>query len=379
MELMQASRQWATRPADERFTSLTDLYSKTKEMRERANQKVQSSRRLKVSPHITDGDKGIMVQIGDEAPGILSNWSFGQMAGLAGAPTSYLKKLHPALVSDCMNYGLRFIRDSEDVGILTHDYRDTLGELKTDGDIVNAFSISAATGPNYGRIWNEEVVGTLHRKFGDGVTGQWKVPGEFGKDVPVTKDNTTIYGSDRDFFVFLADEKNKVEVANRRNGQPGALSRGFFVSQSEVGSGSLYLAFFLFDYACSNRIVWGAREFKEVRIRHTARAPDRWLEELEPTLIAYSEGAAKPVEETIKAAQEAKLKDDLDDFLKNRKFTDNQINLIKLAHETEEDRPMETIWDVTTGITAYAKGIRNNDDRVAVERQAGRILDLVAA
>ncbi len=375
MELFQASNQWASRPADQRFTSLTDLHARTLHMRERAHQSVVSSRKLHI--HGVD-DKALAYSIGDNEQGVLTHWSFGQACALAGAPVGYMRKLHPKLVADNMNYGLRFMRDSADVGLLTHDYRPDLGEDVSQLDAMNALQLSAATGPNYGRIWNSDVVGTLVKNFGDGVTGQWKVPGEFGRDVPVTKENTTIYGSDRDFFVFLADEKNKVEVANRRNGQPGALSRGFFVWQSEVGAQSLGLAFFLFDYACSNRIVWGAREYKEVRIRHTARAPDRWLEEIMPTLEGYADASAKPVEETIKAAQQRKISEDLDSFFKNRQFTEAQVGGIKNAHMTEEGRPMETIWDVTTGITAYAKNLRNMDARVEVERKAGKILDLVA-
>ena len=35
--------------------------------------------------------------------------------------------------------------------------------------------------------------------------------GEFGKQVEITRDNTTIYGSDRDMFIFLADEENRID------------------------------------------------------------------------------------------------------------------------------------------------------------------------
>jgi hypothetical protein len=31
------------------------------------------------------------------------------------------------------------------------------------------------------------------------------------------------------------------------------------------------------DYVCVNRIVWGADQYTEVRLRHTKGAPDRWL------------------------------------------------------------------------------------------------------
>jgi hypothetical protein len=48
------------------------------------------------------------------------------------------------------------------------------------------------------------------------------------------------------------------------------------------------------------------------------------------------------------------------------------------AHELEEGRPMETLWDAVCGITAAAKSINTQDDRVAWERAGGRLLDLAA-
>src|SRR4029077_3736004 len=115
-------------------------------------------------------------------------------------------------------------------------------------------------------------------------------PVEFGNRIPVTKENTPLFASDRDMFVFLADEDRRIEVPDRRNGSGGSMARGvfvldseggdktpglgFFVWNSEVGDKTLGLGFFLFDYVCCNRIVWGADQYTEVRIRHTKGAPD---------------------------------------------------------------------------------------------------------
>jgi hypothetical protein len=85
----------------------------------------------------------------------------------------------------------------------------------------------------------------------------------------------------------------------------GSFARGFFVGNSEVGKSSLFAGFFLFDYVCCNRIIFGADQYTEVRIRHTKGAPDRWLEEIVPVLQDYSEGSAKPVVQAIEDAQQA--------------------------------------------------------------------------
>lgn len=380
--LMQASRQWATRPADERFTSLIDLNLHMQAIRDNSRDRVVSTRHIEVQPHSADPRGGITIasEMGRSTP---TNWSFNQLSALAGAPVSYLKSLPAPLVSDCMNYGLRFKRDAADVNLMM-TRTSTESDLDLDGNPQVYSELRAATGPGYGRIWNAELSQALVDRFGDGLSGDFRVPGEFGKAVQVTKSNTTIYGSDRNVFVFLADEKNRVEMSNRRDGKGGSLARGFFVWNSEVGSDVMGAAFFLFDYACSNRIVWGAQGYKEIRLRHTRHAPDRWVEEIAPVLTAYAHESAAPVEQTIAAAQKAKLDDDLDVFLKNRftgsaAFSKNEVAAISDAHVREEGRPIETLWDLTTGITAYAKTIPNNDDRVAVERKAGKVLDMVAA
>lgn len=371
--LMQCSRQWSTRPADQRFVSLLDLQRKVRTERDNSVSSVVSTRDLHVIPHPADPKRGITIE-GSKGLYDPTHFSFGQLASLAKAPAGYLRTLPAPLVADAMNYGLRFSRDAEEVGVLR---TRTTFEDETSGDSVEHVELRAATGPRYGRIWNEDIVNSLVDRFGDGLTGKFRVPGEFGRRVPVTKDNTTIYGSDRDIFVFLADEENRIGMSNRRDGQPGSLARGFFVWNSEVGSATMGIAMFLFDYVCQNRIVWGVKEFKEVRLRHTAAAPDRWLEEITPTLRAYAESSAAPIEETIKIAQQKRVDDDLDAFLKNR-FSASESVAIKAAHEREEGRPIETIWDATTAVTAHAKTIRNQDDRVAMERRGGAILDLVA-
>ena len=360
-----ASRQWATRPADERYTSLIDMQQHFNAQRAVSRDRVISTRGFRAAP--VDGDhKGLVVEALTGRAGsstevsLPTHWSFGQLANLSGAPASYLRKLPSELAADCFNYGMRQ-RDVGEVKLLLRD------------DLSNGVaSLSAATGPNYGRIWNGDIVDALVSRFGDGVEGKFRVPGEFGEIVPVTRENTTLYASDRDMFVFLADEQNRIDIPDRRGGRTGSMARGFFVWNSEVGDGTFGIATFLFDYVCKNRIVWGAEGYKEVRIRHTSGAPDRYIEEVAPALVAYANSETRSITEAIDGARQARV-ENIDDFLSKR-FTTGQVKGIKLAHEVDEDRPIETVWDAVTGITAYARGIPNQNDRVTVERAAGVIL-----
>ena len=54
MLLMQAHNQWATRPADERFVSLTDLHEHNKSNRWNSKQAVVSTRKIEVQPVYSD-------------------------------------------------------------------------------------------------------------------------------------------------------------------------------------------------------------------------------------------------------------------------------------------------------------------------------------
>jgi len=71
--------------------------------------------------------------------------------------------------------------------------------------------LRAVTGPDYGRIYDHELVAAVQKIAGNG-TGdtRWKVPGVldwstgvYNPDVDISKNTTTLYASDRDVFLFL--------------------------------------------------------------------------------------------------------------------------------------------------------------------------------
>ena len=371
MELMNANRQWSSRPADERFRSLHELaafcgYEKTNSAR-----RVLPNRGLTVVPSATD-PLDIAVSGPNGHPAQFTHWAFSQLASLAGVPSSYIRAsgMPGALAADCLNWGLHHARSVESVSVLLRKREDDAGN--------RSVYASAFNGPDYGVVWNADIADTLIREFGDGVTGAWRVPGEFGKSLDrVTKDNTTLYASDRDMWCFLADEDRRVEVPNRRNGQSGSLARGFYISNSEVGASRLVLGMFLFDYVCCNRIIWGAEQHTEIKIRHTSGAPHRWLEEVKPILRQYAEASPASVSDTIAAARQQKIKGDVETFLASR-FGKSTADRIQATHQLEEMRPIETLWDAVTGATAFARQIEHVDARVKIERSAGELLKMVA-
>ena len=117
-------------------------------------------------------------------------------------------------------------------GLIAH--RGELVKTLETGD--GRTELRAVTGPDYGRIWDHERVSAVMKIAGSG-TGdtRWKVPGTLDWSsmrhnpfVEVTKDNTTLYASDRDVFLFLVDDANPIEAGRLPNGDPDLFFRGFY-------------------------------------------------------------------------------------------------------------------------------------------------------
>jgi hypothetical protein len=361
MNLTQANKEWRSRPDDERFTSLTDMLNFCSAARDYGHSIVLNPTAIQVS---ADGDDGVEIELPSVGKVAATHWAFSQLAARAEAPADYMRKLPAPLVAACLQHGLA--KRQKDAGVLVQ--RSLYGNR-----------LRAVTGPEYGRIWNADVVAELVDRFGDGRTGDFRVPGEFGQAVEITKQNTTLFASDRDMFVFLADEEHRVEVPNRRDGKPGSLARGFFVWNSEVGRCTFGIATFLFDYVCGNRIVWGAENYREVTIRHTLHAYDRWIGRAIPMIREFTSAAPDREAQIIENARAKTMTgEEVDKFLASRFTTKARVIGIKEAFIEDEGRPVENLWDVVTAVTAYARKFPHQDVRIAYEREAGEILALAA-
>ena len=363
--LSRASHEWAKRRDDERYLTLTALRDQAKADLDHSAEKVITTKMLSVAP-VAEDFRGLVVQGPNGSPVAPTHWSIGQLATRVGVK-GLDRDLPTPIVADIFNWKIKN-SNADTVKVLL---RRPPGE---DAQLVSV------TSPTYGRVRNYTIAEALVKRFGNGIDGNFRVPGIFGKEIENTKQDTTFYLGDRSMFVFLTDERNKIEIPNRRNGKPGLLSRGFFVWNSEVGSDTLGLATFLFDYVCRNRTVWGVDGYREFKIRHTSGAPDRWLYEMAPKLERYAQSSTRLLEDTIHAAQAKRIgsREEVEEFLLKR-FTKSQTNQIQALHLRDEQRPIETLWDASVGVTAYAQQITWQDDRVSLERDAGKILDLVAA
>jgi hypothetical protein len=367
----RVSSEWFSRPDDERFLSLTDLNDVVRARADRATTRVVDSKAIRVEARSDSPERLSLMVPDEERPIAPTNWAFGQLCSLVGAPASYLRELPAALAGINLQHGLVAHR-GEQVKLLQTD--DGRTELR------------AATGPEYGRIWDYELVEAVMKIAGDGV-GQtrWKVPGvldwsnmHYNPYVDVTRDTTTLYASDRDVFIFLVDDTHPIEAGKLPNGDPDLYFRGFYCWNSEVGAKTLGMATFYLRAVCMNRNLWGVENFEEVKIRHSKFAANRFAREAAPALEHFADSSPMPFLSGIKTARErivARKDEDRETFLRKRGFSKAETAKIVTTVLNEEGRPPETIYDFVQGITAFARTRTNQDSRLEVEGKARKLLE----
>jgi hypothetical protein len=359
--LTAASAQWASRPDDQRFLTLDDLAASVAARRD-----LSRARDLRLD-HLTldhDADNKLYLAGHNGARVQFTNWSFGQFASLMHTPGAYLRSLPAPLARLNLEYALEQTdAGRQDAKLL---YRaPTAGE--PDGEA------RALTSTSYGRIWDAQVVQAVQRINQD---GRWHVPPPFNsKDFTVDKRSTTLYASDRDVFIFLVDEARPIEIDGQR------YYRGFYCWNSEVGKATFGLASFLYSYVCANRIIWGARDVEELRIRHTSLAPDRFIEQARPALQAMSEASDRPIVEAIQKAKQTRVGKtvaDVEKWLAGKGFGRFEakvaINMAERGGDTGSSGDPTNVWDLVQGGTAAARAIGHTDSRLEAERKWSALL-----
>jgi hypothetical protein len=374
----RVSSEWLSRPGDERFLSLGDLADAVRGRAERSRARVVDTASIHVEASRTDPERLTLIVPGANEPIAPTHWSFGQLAAQIGAPAAYLRQLPAVLAGINLQYGLTSHR-SEQIKTLETDDVGSGGRVE----------LRAVTGPDYGRIYDHELVSAVQRIAGNG-TGdtRWKVPGVlnwstgvYNPRVDITKDTTTLYASDRDVFLFLVDDLNPIEAGKLPDGSPDLFFRGFYCWNSEVGAKTLGMASFYLRAVCQNRNLWGVEDFEEITIRHSKYAANRFAHEAAPALLNFANSSPMPFVNGIRAARErivARTDEDRSDFLRRRGFSKAETGKIIETVLAEEGRPPESIFDFVQGITAVARDKPHQDARLDMEAKAKRLLDRAA-
>jgi hypothetical protein len=370
----RVSSEWFSRPDDERFLSLAELYAAVSARAECATARTVETRAIRIEARRDDAERLALIVPDRENPVLPTHWSFGQLCSLVGAPASYLRDLPAPLSGVNLQHGLLSHRAEL---VKTLEAEDGRVELR------------AVTGPDYGRIWDHELVAAVMKIAGNG-TGdtRWKVPGVLdwatmthNPFVDVTRETTTLYASDRDVFIFLVDDTNPIEAGRLANGDPDLYFRGFYCWNSEVGSKTLGIASFYLRAVCMNRNLWGVEGFEEISIRHSKFAAQRFAHEATPALMNFARSSPAPFIAGVKAARErivARKDEERETFLRKRGFGKADTAKVIATVLDEEGRPPESVFDFVQGITAIARTKSHQDARLELEGKAKTLLERAA-
>jgi hypothetical protein len=384
MNLYQASNQWATRPADERYWSLAEMYDACLGHHQTAREAKVGLSDLYVTP---DHDNNLLL-CGKEARAVLTHHCFGQVAAKAGAPAEYLRSLPRDLACRNVNHGLMRAAGSDENGVnlLLHQ----------NGKLV----VRSMTSEHYSRIWNYQIVQLLQRLGED-----WRVPparpamadqpgvrrataadilpnqGDFGLQVRVGDliAPAGLYASDHDCFVFLVNENRRID-----DGSGPGLARGFFVLNSEVGGAAFKVIRFAYRHVCGNHIVWGASGVEELRIVHRGNADRRFGYEMMCELRKYADESASLEEGRILAAKQLVLGNTQENLIDRlfkaqiapKRTLEAAYDVAKQESDVYRDIDPRSAWGMAQGMTALARNELYTDKRAALERASGKILQM---
>lgn len=359
--LSQAHNQWASRPADQSFLTLQALHDAVEARTARARE----FKGTLISSLRTEAEgKDIKLVGKSNVPSSLTHWAFSQLSRLISYPAHALRVLPASLATQVINNRL-----AANYGPSS----DATTKLLL--DVNGSYAVRALTGDNYTRIWDRDVT---RRALTLGDKGWQPAP-----ETQLANGGSTrgLYASDHDVFLFLVD--NDRRVFEKQPG--GGLSRGIIIGNSEVGDKAWWFLTFLYAYICGNHNIWGVEGVRELRIAHRGNADERAFNQLTVELKKYQDASTAGDEARIQQAiqfQIAGTKDEVLDKLFASKAFDLSRDILTQAYDAAEQHEdwylasPRSAWGFGNGLTEVARAIPHTDERVRVERAAGKVFEL---
>lgn len=386
VNLMDANRQWANRPADERFWGLDDLNARLLSVKEHAVEARADIKRVRVEA-VDDG-----LKIGGDKNGALvgiTNHAFGQLCNRVEFPAGAIVKVSADIAADIINYRIEQMDNDTEVQLLMDQREDGV-------------TIRSVTSEKYARIFGADLMPFLFAMRDAG----WKVPparpnvnnapgSRLATEADVLANQSSgltikvgdpiapagLYAGDRDMFTFMVNTDEQIDDGTGRK-----WSRGFFLSNSEVGAGSVNLTEFMMAEVCGNHIVWGANNIVQVRYRHVGEAYDRTMEALELAYTKLKDWRAPELARQLDIMRNHEIvplanKEGLIDALYKMRLTPVLTQkVIDAAYDAgmeygEIDGAMpNTPLGIVHGITRYSQTLSNANERYKMDAAGGLIL-----
>jgi hypothetical protein len=386
MNLFTASQQWATRPNDERFWNLQEMFAACNGYRATSQVSEYNLKELTVDAKVLhEGSQPEMLLVSPKGGGaIMSHYAFGQLCTRVSAPASYLRTLPAGVSGALINFGINQAAADDKKAVVLHH--------QANGNRV----ARCITSDKYARIWNDDVC-----KWAMNLGNGWQVPparpmncdasririateqdvltaGQFGLSVQVGQEigPAGLYASDHDMFVFMVNQTVAIEQGKE------TLFRGFFISNSEVGDKRLKLTMFLYNHVCGNHICWGTRDVTEFSVVHIGdQAYSRYRVAQGKIMSAIQADTSKD-REFIRLAQNFSLgmkKEEVVELVQKR--TDLNGKQAESAWELAEQHAdvhgdPRSAWGYTQGVTRLSQLSQYQDARDKLDRTGRQILEM---
>ena len=353
-----AHREWATRPPDERYTSVQALYEAARARRQHLDARLIDTGSFRTEA--VEDDLVIRETSGRTAA--LTHWSFGQLATLAGAPPQYLRTLPATIASDAINHGLQRV---------PRDHHQVFAEDTT------PWTVHAITSPRYARVHHDELASRVLDLMARHPS--WHLPlgyqdGEYG--APLVPSGA--YLGDRDLFLFLVDGNRDLE--DPTDPTQSGLFRGFILRNSDVGAAALTLDLFLFRTVCGNHVIWGFQQVAGFRRRHIgASIQDAWTSSLHDVCGALEADAGRDRTrlQRLTTLELGPTRDAVLEAVRRRLDVSQQhaTEAYTIAEQVEPNP--RSVWGYVQGLTRLSQRTPWQDGRFALDRAASRLLTLV--
>ena len=392
MELFRAHNQWATRPADERFTTVAEMLEACKAYADVAAEYKADPQDINVGIGNLDDGSQEPVLIGEGGHAArLSNWAFGQLCQRVTAPADYLRTLPAADAAHLLQWGMDNRQQGSGKSL----------KLLIQGNNGDSL-LRAITGTGYKRFWNWRVCEGLQVLEERG----WQVPpARPWPNAPVAFTRIAgpsdvlrgqswglsvsegsliapagLYASDHDMFAFMVNQDRRINVPGNSTG----LYRGFFVEHSEVGDSAYNVWLFLYENVCGNHIVWNASQVKHISIAHKGDALERIADNLRVQLREYADSSASDEESKLKLLATTELgvnKLEVVELLFSRRLLTR--GMAERAYDTceQQQTPLDgsnprTPWGIAQGLTRLSQNAQYADQRNLIDRAAGKVLEV---
>ena len=354
-----AHREWATRPPDERFASVSALYEAARVRRDRTEERVIETRQFHTEAPTPDG---LVLREPSGLTAGLTHWSFEQLAAIAGAPPKYLRTLPADLASSAINHGLR--RHHRDEHVLYAERAEP-------------WTIHAVTSQRYARVHHDELAARvldlmaecpawqLPLGYKDGVYGAEKVP-------------SGAYLGDRDMFLFMVDGNRDLD--DPTDASHAGLFRGFILRNSDVGAAALTLDLFLFRAVCGNNLIWGFQHVAGFRRRHIGTSiHGAWAESLISVRAALDASLDDDRTRILRATRQelgATREEVLEAATTGLDLSRKQALEAYGLADAFEPNP-RSVWGYVQGLTRLSQRTPWQDARFTLDQAASRLLATV--